>query len=200
MSPGRPAGPHEVTPPDLTPACATTAALVADLRDDELALPTPCDELDVAGVVAHLDLAGQGFTLIARRGGAEPAPPFGAARGPSWRRDLTDVLARLADAWRDPTAWEGDTDTGVALPNATWGRAALTEVVVHGWDLARATGRPLRFPGATLQTTLEHVVAFVPAAPVPELWGTPATLPDDAPLLDRIVAATGRRVGHRPEA
>ncbi|WP_312030294.1 TIGR03086 family metal-binding protein [Actinomycetospora sp. TBRC 11914] len=186
--------------PDLTPACEATAALVAALHDDELALPTPCDALDVAGVVAHLDLAGQGFAVIGRHGDDEPAPPYGPDRGPTWRRDLADVLARLADvlarladAWRDPAAWEGDTDTGVALPNATWGRAALTEVVVHGWDLARATGRPLRFPEVTLRATLDHVLVFVPAAPVPALWGTPATVPDDAPLLDRVVAATGRR-------
>ena len=177
---------------DLTPACDATTALVADLRDDELALPTPCDDLDVAGVVAHLDLAGQGFTAIGRRAVGEPVRPFGPARGPSWRADLAVVLAALADAWRDPAAWAGSTDTGVELPNATWGRAALTEVVVHGWDLAHATGRTLAFPDDVLLATLEHVRVFVPVAPVPALWGTPATLPDTAPLLDRVVAATGR--------
>lgn len=178
---------------DLTPACEATGALVAELRDDELALPTPCDDLDVAGVVAHIDLAAQGFTALARREGGEPAPPFGPDRGPTWRDDLAATLAGLADAWHDPAAWEGATDTGVALPNATWGRAALTEVVVHGWDLARATGRPLDIPDATLRATLEHVEVFVPVAPVPALWGDPVTLPDTAPLIDRVAAATGRR-------
>jgi uncharacterized protein (TIGR03086 family) len=195
MSPAPATGPQEVTPTavlDLTPACEITAALVADLHDDELALPTPCDELDVAGVVAHLDLAGQGFALIGRGAPGEPTGPFGPARGPTWRQDLGDVLAGLAAAWSDPGAWEGSTDTGVELPNATWGRAALTEVVVHGWDLARATGRAPAFPDDVLQATLEHVRVFVPVAPVPALWGTPTTLPDTTPLLDRVVAATGR--------
>jgi uncharacterized protein (TIGR03086 family) len=178
---------------DLTPACEATAALVESLRDDELTLATPCDDLTVAGVVAHLDLAGRGFTGIARGTTDEPAPPFGPERGPSWRADIRSVLARLADAWHDPGAWDGETDTGVALPNATWGRAALTEVVVHGWDIARATGRPLDIPEPTLQATLDHVAVFVPAAPIPALWGEPATLPDSAPLIDRVAAATGRR-------
>ena len=178
---------------DLTPACEVTAALVAALHDDELALPTPCEAMDVAGVVSHLDLGGRGFTGIARRAADEPAPPFGPDRGPTWRRDVAAVLAGLADAWRDPAAWEGSTDTGVELPNATWGLAALTEVVVHGWDVAHATGRALVFPDDVLRATLEHVRVFVPVAPVPALWGTPASLPDTTPLLDRVVAATGRR-------
>lgn len=74
---------------DLSPACEVTAALVADLHGDVLALPTPCDGMDVAGVVAHLDLAGQGFTLIARRANGEPSPPFGPDRGPTWLPDVT---------------------------------------------------------------------------------------------------------------
>ena len=184
---------------DLTPATTATAALVASLCDEELSLATPCDDLDVAGVVAHLDLAGQGFTAIARRTTADaPAGPFGSGRGPSWRDDLAVVLATLAEAWGDPAAWEGSTDTGVDLPNATWGRAALTEVVVHGWDVARATGRPLDIPEPTLRATLDHVTVFVPAAPVPELWGEPTTLPDSAPLIDRVAAATGRGPGAHP--
>ncbi|WP_433801280.1 TIGR03086 family metal-binding protein [Actinomycetospora sp. CA-084318] len=99
-------------------------------------------------------------------------------------------LDRLAAIWRDPAAWVGHGELG--LPNATWGRIALTEVVVHGWDLAQATGRPIAFDEETLRATLEHVLEFVPRAPVPQLWGTPVVLPSDAPLLDRIVAATGR--------
>ncbi|MEJ2869478.1 maleylpyruvate isomerase N-terminal domain-containing protein [Actinomycetospora sp. OC33-EN08] len=163
--------------PDLTPACRTTGALIAALDDAELGLPTPCDEYDVAGLLAHLDLVAGG-----------------GAGNEDQRAELPAALERLAVAWGDPAAWEGSTTAGVELPNATWGRIALTEVVVHGWDLARATGRTIAFDDRTLRVTLEHVLDFVPRAPLPQLWGTPMVLPDGAPLLDRIAAATGRRV------
>ena len=167
---------------DLTPACRVTGALIAGLHDDELRLETPCDGLDVAALVDHLDLVARGSVDLT----VEPSPP-------DPRPSLPAALDRLAVGWSHPVRWEGSTDAGVELPNATWGRIALTEVVVHGWDLARAVGRPVSFDDETLRVTLEHVLDFVPRAPVPQLWGTPATLPDDAPLIDRIVAATGRR-------
>lgn len=186
MSPRPGAGPTGML--DLTPACRVTGTLIADLRDDELRLPTPCDELDVAALVDHLDLVARGFVDLT----VEPSPPV-----PDPRPTLPAALDRLAESWNHPGRWKGSTDAGIDLPNATWGRIALTEVVVHGWDLARAVGRPVSFDDETLRVTLDHVLDFVPRAPVPQLWGTPATLPDDAPLLDRIVAATGRRPSPR---
>lgn len=32
-----------------------------------------------------------------------------------------------------------------------WGRIALTEIGLHGWDLATATGQPFELPEGTLQ-------------------------------------------------
>jgi len=99
----------------------------------------------------------------------------------------------LGKAWDDPAAWEGignvpDSD----LSNTTWGKITLTELVVHGWDIATATGQPFDLPEQTLQACFDHVAVFVPNAPLPDLWGPPAEVPPDASLLDRIVAITGR--------
>ena len=54
---------------------------------------------------------------------------------------LSGRLAQLASAWQDETAWAGMTRAGgVDLPAEVAGRVAINEVVVHGWDLAAATG------------------------------------------------------------
>jgi len=99
------------------------------------------------------------------------------------------------------------TGTGTASPstcvhselsNELWGRITLTELVVHGWDIAVATGQPFDLPGETLRACLEHVAEFVPNAPVPGLWGPAVGVPVDATLLDRIVAATGRTPREAP--
>ena len=49
--------------------------------------------------------------------------------------------SRLAGAWQDERAWTGVTRAGgVHLPGEIAGKVAVNEVVVHGWDIAAATG------------------------------------------------------------
>ena len=56
-----------------------------------------------------------------------------------WRSRIPRDLAALAAAWRDPEAWTGMTRAGgIDLPGEIAGVVALDELVVHGWDVARA--------------------------------------------------------------
>jgi hypothetical protein len=57
----------------------------------------------------------------------------------------------LGKAWDDPAVWEGMGNVpGSDLSNSTWGKIALTELVVHGWDIATATGEAFDLPENTL--------------------------------------------------
>lgn len=163
---------------DLQPACAATAKLVRDVHDDQLDDPTPCADFTVSDLIAHLDQVGRGADV------AEPLQP-------GWRSAVPAGLEAVAGQWSDPVAWEGLGE--LDLPNAVWGRIVLTEMVVHGWDLAHATGRPFELDDErSLQACLDHVAEFVPNAPVPGLWGPPIDVADGAPLIDQILAITGR--------
>ncbi|GAA2087843.1 TIGR03086 family metal-binding protein [Streptomyces albiaxialis] len=184
---------------DLRPACRRMSEVVAGVEDGLLAGPTPCAEYDVSALVAHVAQVARGFTAVARKERAEGAQdgtsavPLAAPPREGWREELAGELRALGEAWDDPAAWEGESGgAGVELPNALWGKIVLTELVVHGWDLARATGRPFDLPEETLRACYAHVAEFVPKAPLPELWGTPVDVPEDAPLLDRLLGITGR--------
>ena len=161
-----------------------TALLPDGVRDEQRDSPTPCAEYTVDDLIAHVDEVAQGLAAVA---------------GSSTRHNTVPAhVQALGEAWDDPAAWEGSTDAGgVELSNELWGKIALTEVVVHGWDLAQATGQSFELPEETLRACFEHVREFVPNAPLPELWGKPVDTPPEAPLLDRIVAITGR--SPRPE-
>jgi uncharacterized protein (TIGR03086 family) len=112
---------------------------------------------------------------------------------PDWRDIVPQNLQALGKAWDDPAAWEGIGGVpGSELSNTTWGKITLTELVVHGWDIATAIGQTFDLPENTLQACFDHVAVFVPNAPLPDLWGPPIEVSPDAPLLDRIVAITGR--------
>ena len=178
---------------DLNPASRAVIDLLEAVDPARFGDPTPCTEYTVADLLEHLDEVARGSAALARKvaGPATPGSPI-ALSDNSWRVTLSSRLRELAAAWSDPAAWQGTTDVGVELPNTVWGATALTELVVHGWDLAQALDRPFILPESTLNACLDHVIDFVPNAPLPDLWGATVTVSDRAPLLDRIVAITGR--------
>ncbi|WP_314174936.1 TIGR03086 family metal-binding protein [Streptomyces winkii] len=178
---------------DLKPACRRMTDLVAGVSDAQLGDSTPCTEYTVRDLIDHVDQVSRAFTAIARKEPGERAEAPASAGG-DWRAGVSKAVLALGDAWDSTAAWQGMTEgPGVELPNERWGKIALTEMVVHGWDLAGATGQQFGLPGETLRACFEHVAEFVPNAPVEGLWGPPVEAPADAPLLDRIVAVTGRR-------
>jgi uncharacterized protein (TIGR03086 family) len=193
---GRPI-PMSTRPIDLAPAAAPLAALVRATDDDGLRAPTPCADWSVADLFDHLDVVAVGSVALARRDD-DPGPGTGPSDPGRWKAGRREALATrigaMADAWRDPAAWEGTAGApGLQLARPTWALIGLTELVVHAWDLARALDRPApELPDETLRACLDHVTEFVPGAPLPELWGDPVTPGVDAGLLDRIVAVTGR--------
>ena len=182
---------------DLKPARDRMIDLLAGVAADRLSAPTPCADYSVGDLIDHVDGVSRGFAALARREAAPPAAgggrPSAANLGDDWREGVTKHVWELGQAWDDPAAWRGSTDLGgLELPNERWGAIAFTEVVVHGWDLARATDQPFDLPESTLRACFDHVSGFVPTAPVEGLWGPAVEVPVDASLLDRLVAVTGR--------
>lgn len=184
---------------DLKPACLRMIDVLAGVADDQLRSLTPCTEYTVGDLIDHVDGAAAGFTALAytavgdQRGTDVGRTPAAANLGDGWRKYVAEHVRELGAAWDAPAAWQGSTSAaGVKLTNELWGKIALTEMVVHGWDIAKATGQPFELPEDTLRACLDHVAEFVPNAPVDGLWGPPVQVPTDAPLLNRVVATTGR--------
>uniref|UniRef100_A0AAU3H346 TIGR03086 family metal-binding protein n=1 Tax=Streptomyces sp. NBC_01401 TaxID=2903854 RepID=A0AAU3H346_9ACTN len=186
---------------DLQPACRRMTDVLAGVSSDQLTHATPCTDYTVGDLINHVDEVSRGFAALARKerastGNSDSADDAGNGAMPlgrDWCEPVTAHVLALGESWTDPAAWRGSTDAaGVELSNQVWGRIALTEMVVHGWDLATATGLPFELPETTLRACLDHVTEFVPRAPVPALWGPTVVVPYDAPLLDRIIAITGR--------
>jgi uncharacterized protein (TIGR03086 family) len=192
---------------DLHRAADQMADLVRGVPDDALGAPTPCEEMPVAGLLGHVEGFAVTFTAAAAKdlgpltGPQPPGPP--ADFGGDWRTRIATELATLADAWDAPAAWEGMTQAGgVDLPGAVAARVALDELAVHGWDLARATGQTFRADDDDLAAVEATVRQFRGEndGEIPGLFGPRVTVPEDAPLLDQILALTGRDPGWHPPA
>jgi uncharacterized protein (TIGR03086 family) len=192
----------QTTTRDLTAATAEVARAVAAVRDDQLSGPTPCTGTTVAGLLDHLLGLTLAFRLAARKEQVTGAPRASAeALDADWRTRLPAQLEDLAAAWREPSAWEGTAEVaGVTMSGAATGRVALTEVVVHGWDLAVATGRPYRVdPGDAVEclTFQREFAARIPRGQ--GLFGPEVPVADDAPEFDRLLGFTGRDPAWSPQ-
>jgi uncharacterized protein (TIGR03086 family) len=180
---------------DLAPQAAEVARVVAGTRDDQLADPTPCPDTPVAALLDHLVGLTLAFRLSAEKQ-PQPAPPQAAADAlaADWRERLPRQLDEMVAAWRAPEAWEGTAEAGgVTMPAPDMAVVALDELVVHGWDLAVATGQPYRAADADAQRCLGFAgMVNAEGDSPPGLFGPPVPVPADAPVLDRLLAMTGR--------
>ena len=78
------------------------------------------------------------------------------------------------------------------MPAEMIGGMVLGELVVHGWDLARAAGVEPEFSNEVLAGTLVAVTSMAELGRGMGIFGPEVIVNGDAPLLDRIVALTGR--------
>lgn len=182
---------------DMTTASARTAAVLSGVRDDQLDAPTPCTELSVREMVAHVGQLAPAFGAAAAKdlGDLTDSPPGagGYVLDDGWRGDYPARLAALAEAWQTPQAWAGMTRVGaVDLPGEVCGLVALTEVLVHGWDIAVATGQAYSVDDDTAAVLLDHLVTFTAGGPVEGLFGPPVTVGADVGAFDRALAVSGR--------
>lgn len=180
---------------DLTAACQHTADVLADVTDDQLTSQTPCEKMRLDALVAHIGGLALAFAAAAGKefGPLTDTPPADdTALDTEWRTAYPRQLAALAAAWKDAAAWQGMTRAGgVELPAEVMGNVALAEVVIHGWDVARATGQSYRSDPASLQACHAHLRQFDPAG-TEGMFGPAVRVADDADTLDRVVALSGR--------
>jgi uncharacterized protein (TIGR03086 family) len=185
---------------DLVPATDTLARLVVGVRDDQLGAATPCSESNLGDLLDHVNGLSLAFVGAATKtlppGGSRPPSADGARLGDDWRTRIPRQLADLAAAWRDPGAWQGMTRAGgLQMPGEIVGVVALNEVIVHGWDVAVASGQPFAsVPTELLEAAYGFMQATVQRFPngTPGPFGKPVPIDASAPVQDRLIALSGR--------
>jgi uncharacterized protein (TIGR03086 family) len=178
-------------PYDLAPAADEIGKLADAVTERQFGDPTPCPGWPVAVLLNHLMALTDAFTDGARKTPRHDAPEPTADLPTGWRDLLRARLDGLAAAWRDPAAWSGEaTVGGVTLPADRTAAVAADELVVHGWDLARATGQPYQPDPATVQAALGFAERFADLDGGP--FGPSVPVPADATPFDRLLGAAGR--------
>lgn len=190
----------------LQRALDAAGQLVAGVRSDQWSNPTPCPEWTVRALVDHLVTGNRRFAAIVS--GEEPPPreTLGQAQGIDQLGDdpagaYRDAAAALLAAFDRPGVLDRVFRVPAGpVPGVVALHLRITEALVHGWDLAHATGQPAQLP----DDLAEEELAFARGAAAPDVprtgrpFGPPLPIPDDAPAIDRLAAYLGRSATERP--
>lgn len=168
--------------------------LVAAVDTAALHRPTPCPELDLGGLTAHLIGGLIGFADVAEgkplRFDADPDLSAGSPTA-AFRAAAARVLAGFGRP--------GAVEQTFSMP---WGPTTggqllgfeLIELIVHGWDIARSLGRDPGFDDDLVAAALAGARTWVDdSTRIPQLFGPEVTVPADAAPLDQLVGFLGRQ-------
>jgi uncharacterized protein (TIGR03086 family) len=180
---------------EMTDAADAAARTVANVSPGQFGLSTPDTEWDVHTLLNHLILW-TSYSMEARAHGESVAQDlterdFAAEDGfaGAYRAQLDRALA----AWADPAAWERElTMMGTATPAADVAALLIAELVLHGWDLAAATGQSYQVASATADAALAAVTANADLFRQYKGFADPVEVPASATALDRVLALSGR--------
>ena len=170
----------------LSDAFATT---VAGVDDDQWENPTPCENWTARELVGHVvDSQSIFLRLVGREVG--DVPSVDADPGAAWDAVRAVVRADLDDPERAGTEFTGF--FGASTFESAVDRYVNSDLVVHRWDLARATGQDETMDSADAERVLEGAHAFGDAFRGPGVCGPEVAVPADADIQTRVLGFYGR--------
>jgi len=180
----------------LTEAADQAAHIVSATDPSQFGDKTPCAQWDVKELLNHLILwTAYSFERRARNEQVGPevterdyaAEPDYAAR---YRAQLDRALA----AWAPAEVWEGEIDTmGSKVPAPQIAEMMLMEMVLHGWDLATATGQPYEVSDEVAATVAKAVNASAEMYRQYDGFAAEIEVGPDATVLQKALAVSGRQ-------
>ncbi len=165
--------------------------VAAPLTPDQLDAPTPCAAFTVRGVLEHMIGGATLFTAAFR--GEEPP---GSVPGGDPIAEFPKAMAALRDAIRSDGALGRTIDAPFGrVPGEVFARFVAMDGLVHGWDIATATGQAYDPPDALV----EEVDGFARQAIADgmrdgDTFAAPVEPPAGATAMERLAAFTGRTV------
>jgi uncharacterized protein (TIGR03086 family) len=151
---------------------------------DELDALTPDDEWDVRGLLNHMIDTQQYFAGTARGEDVSPPSPNPPALiGPDPADDFERARHDVIDAYSAP---------GVAPRCGGSLGIAFSDVLVHGWDVARATNQDTTMPDGLAQAAYDTLDGRLTDETRGSAFKPAIEVPDDASPQAKLLAYTGR--------
>ena len=171
-------------------------ARISAVDEDRWGWQSPCDDWDARDVVGHIVMM-HGAMLTPLGRSLSPAPAVSEDPLAAFRAARADVESLLANP--ETAAAQVSTPMGPSSYGAHVDQVVSEDMVLHGWDLARATGQddtidPVEldriWPGVKdIPDIMRQPEAFGPGIVV---FGPIVEVSEDAPIQDQALGYLGR--------
>ena len=169
---------------------------VHQIRDDQWDDPTPCTEWSVRDLLRHL--VSEQLWAPPLLAGATLAEVGDRFDGDVLGDDPVVAWERSAEAARAAWTVPGVTQRRVHLsyghrPVTEYGWQMVTDLAVHGWDLARGIGADDQIDPDLARAVLTEIGPHAAQWRATGIFGELVPVPDDADPQTRLLAVLGRR-------
>jgi uncharacterized protein (TIGR03086 family) len=182
----------------MVPAAEAATRIVRAVPAGGLDGPTPCLGWEVRGLINHMIFwsARGEYAAHKQQPPAEPAEEHDFTADGDWAGLFAAHALKTAEAWASsPEAWEGNTSLTGSSPgmqSAYIGGMIFGECIIHGWDLAVATGQRPEFAPELVEAAYEGLVPIAEMGRQYEAFGAEVPVPETAPLIERLLGLSGR--------
>ena len=173
-------------------ALAATGRIVANIKDSQLHDGTPCEDYDVAGLLNHV--IGGNFWVAPLVDG-KTIEEVGDALDRDYGPGDYDASAKEADAaFSSPGAMERPVAVSYGpVPGEVYAGHRFVDVLIHGWDLAKATGQDATLDPELVEACWAVINPQMELLRGSGMFGNQLDVPDDADSQTKLLATLGRR-------
>jgi uncharacterized protein (TIGR03086 family) len=181
-------------------ALASTRTFVAGIASDQWADPTPCDGWDVRALVNHV-VAGNLWAAELATGHTidEVGDLFdGDQLGDSPIEAYDQSAEVAARAFEAPGALDAPCAVSYGpVPGAVYAGHRFIDVLIHGWDIATATGQPTTLDPQLVEACRDVIAPQLAGFQASGMFGSPAGEADASDPQTQLLQSLGRRPAHR---
>jgi uncharacterized protein (TIGR03086 family) len=173
-----------------------TGRYVAGVKGDQWSGPTPDEEWDVRALVNHVVSGNFWVTplvegkTIEEVGDRYDGDVLGDDPSTTYQRSATEAAAafKAQGAMQAPCAVSYG-----PVPGEIYAGHRFIDVLIHGWDLAKATGQDTTLPADLVEACFEIVEPQKDLLAASGMFGSDVKVPDGADSQTRLLAELGRR-------
>jgi uncharacterized protein (TIGR03086 family) len=173
-------------------ALAATGRIVANVSASQLDAPTPCENYDVRGLLQHV-ISGNFWVAPLVEG--KTIEQVGDSLDRDYGTDDYDVSARSADdAFSSPGAMAKPVAVSYGpVPAEVYAGHRFLDVLIHGWDLAKATGQSSSLDPELVAACWEVITPQMEMLRGSGMFGADLAVADEADPQTKLLAVLGRR-------